>query len=402
MDSATISFRPQPVGIFPLPAGLLLLPAPQEAVNVSQLLNGDRNFEFPASWHFYHLAIHGELDAARVVLEADTSPLAKYNRFVLSPDAQRFRELRRDFYGEIATLLDLAAFTAGLIDIPPSEASLTRELLALVLMVKAAHCIEKDDPVAAITVLARAVDAARETSPSFAAQLLGQLASLEPASAVRHYRDAIELARGTLLPGLLAELWLNLGMTYQEMAGTERSLLREAAKAYQEALHCGITPERDPDLFALAQNNLGLTYLSMPMTESSDQLRMGIAVQSFREALKVYRRETHPEMWASTHLNLANALQYLPSSHPAENLIQAVEIYDEVAAVRNKAIDPLGYARLLANQANALAHLGMFAPALEKVSEAYKLFHWHGEPDLAASSLELVEQINQKLGAGVA
>src|SRR5580698_5992742 len=228
MYSATILFRPQPVGIFPLPAGLLLLPAPQQATYVSQLLKGDRDFEFPDIWHFYRLAINGALDASRVALEADPNPLAKYNCFVLSPDAERFSDLRKEFDGEIATMLDLVAFTAGLIDIPPSEGNLTGELLALVLMVQAAHHIEKSDPVAAIAVSARAVDAARETSPSFAAQLLSQLASLErstsgPASAVQHYKDAIELAQGTLLPGLLAELWLNLGMTYQEMAGTQRS-----------------------------------------------------------------------------------------------------------------------------------------------------------------------------------
>jgi len=42
------------------------------------------------------------------------------------------------------------------------------------------------------------------------------------------------------------------------------------------------------------------------MTEAGDHLRTGIAVQSFREALKVYDRETSPEMWVSTQLNLAN------------------------------------------------------------------------------------------------
>ena len=43
---------------------------------------------------------------------------------------------------------------------------------------------------------------------------------------------------------------------------------------------------------------------------------MGIAVQGLREALKVYHSDTHPELWSSAQLNLANALQYLPTSHP--------------------------------------------------------------------------------------
>jgi tetratricopeptide (TPR) repeat protein len=114
---------------------------------------------------------------------------------------------------------------------------------------------------------------------------------------------------------------------------------------------------------------------------------MGIAVQSLREALKVYAPESHPELYASVRMNLANALQYLPSSHPEENLQQAVEIYEELLQIRQRALDPIAYARTLFNQANALGHLGIFAPALEKLAEAHKLFHWHGEPDLAAEAL---------------
>lgn len=100
-------------------------------------------------------------------------------------------------------------------------------------------------------------------------------------------------------------------------------------------------------------------------------------------------------------LNMANALQYLPSSHPQENLIEAVNGYEALLEVRNKALDPVGYARLLANQANALAHLGMFGPSIEKLTEARKLLSWHGEDDAASALLEQVERINAQMAAGV-
>jgi tetratricopeptide (TPR) repeat protein len=103
-------------------------------------------------------------------------------------------------------------------------------------------------------------------------------------------------------------------------------------------------------------------------------------------------------MWASVSMNLANALQYAPSSHPEENLIQAVETYEQVLQVRSRAKDPVAYALVLLNQANALAHLGMFKPALEKLSEAYKLFHWYDQIEQADAARDLVEQINQRLG----
>ncbi len=237
-----------------------------------------------------------------------------------------------------------------------------------------------------------------------AAQLLAQLAQVYQQASdagaavlVTTWREAVRLAGESPLPGLRAELRLGAALALHDAAGSNKGALLEAVKLYQSALAEGITLDTDPGSYALIQNNLGLAYASMPMAEQADKLRLAVAVQSFREALKVYARETHPEAWASTMLNMANALQYLPSSHPAENLAQAVETYEELLAVRTKALDPVGHARLLANQGNALAHLGIFAPALEKLTEAYKLLHWHGEGALAASILEQVERINAQV-----
>ena len=131
----------------------------------------------------------------------------------------------------------------------------------------------------------------------------------------------------------------------------------------------------------------------MPMIEASDQLRMAIAVQSLKEALKIYTRETHPQMWASAQLNLANALQYLPSTHTDENIVQAVEIYEELLDVRDKNTDPVGYARLLANQGNALAHLGIFDHATSKLQEATGLFKLAGMSDAVESIQGVLDQI---------
>ena len=170
-------------------------------------------------------------------------------------------------------------------------------------------------------------------------------------------------------------------------------MLTEAVKAYHEAIHCGFDAERQPEQHGLIQNNIGLAYLSMPMVEASDQLRMAVAVQSFREACRMFPRDSHPEMWASTQMNLANALQYIPSSHPAENLAKAVEIYEELLAARDREHDPVGYARVLANQGNALAHLGGLVVALAKLREARGLATRAGAVDLADSLTEQIDRI---------
>jgi tetratricopeptide (TPR) repeat protein len=135
----------------------------------------------------------------------------------------------------------------------------------------------------------------------------------------------------------------------------------------------------------------------MPTREASDQLRAGIAVQSFRKARDVQDRDRDPDQWASITMNLASALQYLPTTHPAENLAEAVELYEEVLAVRTEARDPVAHARVLLNQGNALAHLGIFKPAVEKLAKAMKLFTWHEATDEAATAKELLDGIHARL-----
>lgn len=403
-----VSLRPQPVGIFPFPVSFLLLPEPECVHNrdaLAALLAGDASASVDANWRFYALALEGRIEEAFHAVRGKNAVLYNWNRFVLAPSPEGHKSLQGSLPMEMLPLLEAAAYAFGLSEALPQAGKTDRELRALVLLTAASWHLEHEQADKAIVLLEEALLQARAASPQLAAQILHQLADAErgssPAKAITHYKEAIRLAEAGALADLRAELWLNLGTVLQESARGNRPALIESSRAYQEAIRCGLSLDHLPEQYAFAQMNLALAYLSIPAREASDQLRMGIAVQGLREALKVFRRETHPEMWSSAQLNLANALQYLPSSHPQENLEQAVELYEELLAVRNKALDPLGYARLLANQANALAHLGIFQPALEKLSEAHKLFHWHGEPEMAASVLEQTAEINQRLGSRV-
>jgi tetratricopeptide (TPR) repeat protein len=396
-----LSLRPQPLGVFPLPAGYLVLPPAEGAAELcAALLDGRTSAEAPAPLRFYTLALAGELDAALAALAGDETPEARYNRFVLNSDPADYERLRAELTGEYRLLLDVVAFTLGWIDAPPDPAGAEGELLACALSVHAAFALEGEQPEVAGAILARAIAAARPVSPLVAAQLLGDLAGLQAqsgagAAASQSYREAISLLEGRGLPELRAQLFMGLGMLYQEIAEGRRGHLLEAAKCYQEALKV-YTRESAPELFAMAQNNLALAYLAMPLIEASDQLRMGIAVQSLREALKVYTREAYPEHWTSAQLNLANALQYLPSKTPEDHLAEAVELYEELLAARDAARDPLGYARLLANQGNALSHLGIFVHARARLEEAAALFARHGDLASEGAVLEALAAIEQR------
>ena len=421
-----IELRPQPVGIYPPPASSLLLPAvAQSSIAHQALLRGDLEADLPKEWEFFVAAARGDLDNAIGLLGDADTPLAKYNRFVLQPNFENYTVARSCIpcaqLGEksrssaddgvqlgaagFSALVEVAAFGAGLMDSIAPSFPLDGELLAWALATSAALDMERKSMADAADKVKRAISEARNSSPLLAAILTAQHADImvampgcAPALATNAYREAIRLADGCELPLLLSEFYMKLGMAFQNAANGQRGALLEAVNAYQAALQNGISAETHPEMFAQLQNNLGLAYMSMPTMEASNQLRTGVAVQSFRHALKVYTLEKYPDRWASVSMNLANALVYAPSSHPSDNLIQAVETYEEVLRIRTRAKDPVAYALVLLNQANALAHLGIFKPALEKLAEAYKLFHWYEQIDKANAAKELVEQINDAMG----
>jgi hydrogenase maturation protease len=217
----------------------------------------------------------------------------------------------------------------------------------------------------------------------------------EPARAAARRRDRLRPEVAPRDPLHRAELLTQLGEALQELGSDgSRGPLLEAVKCHQQALQLGVTAETHPAWFARLQNDLGLAYLSMPAREAGDQLRVGIAAQAFRWAAEALDRNREPGLWASVTMNLANALQYLPSSHPEENLARAVAAYDDVLAVRTTSRDPVGHARALLNQANALAHLGRLNAAAANLAAAAPIFAAHGCAEELAAVEELTGQIH--------
>lgn len=365
MDCEQIS-RPQAVGILAPPEGLLLWPKEQAKLILES----------------------GEFNEQPIL---NDTPLGRYNSFVLEPDLELYEALKGELPAEFAGLLHLAAFTGGVASQPPERFG-EAEFLGLCCLIRASWFFEQNQPEIAVEELKAGVDASREASPLLAAQLLSHLAETESGPhKVLCYQEAIRLAGERNL--VAAELWLSLGITYQQLAQQgQRGPLVEAVACYQRSLQY-FKKDRHPQSYALAQNNMALAYLSMPMTEASDQLRMGVAVQALREVLKVYTKENAPAAWASAQMNLANSLQYLPSAHPEKNLAEAVEIYEQLLPLRDPETDPLGHARLLANQANALAHLGVFAHAREKFTQSREYFLKGGDGDSAQAVEDQLEAL---------
>jgi len=208
---------------------------------------------------------------------------------------------------------------------------------------------------------ARALCPARDTL--FAARIAARQATAlqaipEPATqslerARAAYEAAIPVLREAGEAAELAEAEMNLGLVLQTLAAAGRARLVDAVAAYQRALRV-FERERYPVEYAILQNNLATAFLSMPLGDERGAIREALAVQAFEAALEVVTLVDHPSEYAMLQNNLGNALQYAPSSHPAENCLRAIEAYDEALKVRTRETTPIEYANTIANKANCL------------------------------------------------
>lgn len=396
--------RPQPLGVFPLPAGLLLIGGddPLHDSARAELVAGRRP-ELPAALRYYALALDDDADGSLAAITAP-GPISTVNRLVLDPTPERLAAARAAAAGDddLATCVELVAFVAGLAGAPPDPSRADGELAANIHAAHASLALQRGDRDAAIDHLETAAQLAAPVSPPLAGQLLGQLAHLHLDGAPFNesgttrarvtFQAALDALDGTDLALSRAELHVATGSMLQELSEAAPRFMRQATDHYQAALRL-VDRTSAPQTWAIANSNLGLAYLTTPMLEASDQLRIGIAVQSLREALTVLDPDTDPDRWSSTQLNLANALVYMPSTHQEENIAAAVELYERVLERRDRQRDPQGRARVLANLGNALAHLGAFADAKGRLHEARAIFEEFEAHDAVRSVRSILDEI---------
>ncbi|CCQ98307.1 Tetratricopeptide family protein [[Clostridium] ultunense Esp] len=392
--------RPQPIGVFPGTTGFLLLPSvPDEEKLLPLLLRGDLPEKWPESWRFFALSLEGK-DRGEVLSLLPPGPVGIFNRFILEPTAQRYALSKEEMTGELALLLDAAAWRFGFRKASPSSSGTTGEIRAFLLVTQAYEDFQRNQWPEGLDKLWEAAGTVQDLSPVFSSRLYAEWAAVRQnlgdygTATVNGYLKALSLLENTSFHEARAELWFQLGTLHQGGAAGRKAPLLEAIRCYHEVLKV-YRKETYPESYAMVHMNLALSYLSMPSLDRSAHLRTAMAVQSLREALQIFKKETHPDLWASATMNMANALQHLHSSHPEENLWEAVALYEEVLSVRRPEEDLLGYARVLANQGNALAHLGAFSRAEPRLQEAIRLFRAHGEEEAAESVEAILEEIER-------
>jgi tetratricopeptide (TPR) repeat protein len=406
-DNDTVPLlRPQPVGTLPAPAGQLLLPdVPGATETAALLLVGTKPTEWPTGLAFFANAINGDPEMAAALVDGNDD-LAAYNRAVLIGEPADWAALldRLDENSAVGVLAATVAYELGLADTPPAPTNVDGEIAAIVHAAHASAALEVDDVHRALESLARAVGAAREVSPLLSAALLGSVAELlrdrldEPGAAYQAANDAVLMLPEAADVELRSVLLMQRGLSLQLSAGRNKNQLVAAIGDLQEAVRA-LRKQTHPRAWAICNQAIALAYLAMPMSEDGDRLRPAIAVTALREVLTVLNPDESPEMWSSVQINLANALVYLDSSHPIQNMMEAVDLYEGALQMREALGDTLGQARVLANQANALAHLGEREAALSRLDRSAELFTLIGG-DEAADGLALIAEIRVELDAG--
>lgn len=424
--------RPQPLGALPWPAGMLIIPDVLGAAEAAaELVSGAIPPIWPDDLEFFRLALDGSPERAAALITG-TDEISRYNRAVLAGGTGAWEGLIPAPDTEFGVLIAAARFSVGLDDAPPAIAgNIGGEVSAVARSARAAAALEAADLPAALAELSAAqADAAGAGSPVLAATLAATRAEIlreqagDPAAALQIADAALISPAGepdpmapdpqaptpaapfrpapvSLPDPVRADLYLTRALARQELAAGDATQmpavvadLTEALKIFREDTH--------PELFALGNQHLGLAYLTMPMSSQGERLRLGVAVTCLRAALRVYQPETHPVAWASAQLNLANALQYLPSARQRDHLTEAIDIYEQLLSYRDPATDPAGVARVLANQGNALAHLGALADAAERLTRARELFEQAGDADAAATTTDLLAGLENATAAPTA
>lgn len=392
----------QPIGVFPGTASFFLLPPIQnEDTVMPSLLQGFLPNPCPKEWQFFLAAIEGE-PVERVVGLLPETKEGYFNRFILYPEKKHYEKAKSMLEGDLLLLLESVAWRFQMKETPPKyKDSTTGEIRAFVLATHAYDAFQKNEWTKGIQLLYEAAQTVEAISPVFAARLLSEVAatkltlSIIDDELIDLYKSALSLIERSSFEDMRAELIFQLGTAYQELAEENPHYYLEAIKCYHKAIK---TYRKDnyPETYAMIHMNLALSYLAMPPNAHNYHLKNALAIQSLREALRYLNQENHPDLWCSATINLANALQYVKSSHIEDNLWEAVALYEDVLKVRKKENDPHGYARLIANQGTALSHLGAFSSAVPKLNEAKQIFEEVGDTESGQVVDEMLQEIKKK------
>jgi tetratricopeptide (TPR) repeat protein len=168
----------------------------------------------------------------------------------------------------------------------------------------------------------------------------------------------------------------NIGLIHID----KRDYLRIAIEAYREALKVK-TLDRFPMDYAMTQNNLGAAYSTLAEVEDKSE-NCKRAIEAYTQALKVRTLDRFPIQYATTQNNLGAAYSTLAEvEDKSENCKRAIEAYTQALKVRTLDRFPIQYATTQNNLGAAYSTLAEVEDksenckrAIEAYTQALKVF----------------------------
>ena len=140
-----------------------------------------------------------------------------------------------------------------------------------------------------------------------------------------HAEDMPELAASSLLrKGVLLYTWAQ---------NDNPQFYQPAIDAYQQALKV-FKRDEAPEVFAQIHMHLGVLYAEMSTFHQKKSIWAAISASSFQEALNYYTRQNFPYEYGLACSNYANALTKYPTALRSDNYEKALEYYQEALQVR--------------------------------------------------------------------
>jgi tetratricopeptide (TPR) repeat protein len=177
--------------------------------------------------------------------------------------------------------------------------------------------------------------------------------------------------------------------------------VEQAIECYRAALEIRKKDEYPVD-YAMTQNNLGTAYADLPAATPEERAKnIRAVIDCFRAVLEIYKEDEYPVQYAMTQNNLGAAYTDLPAATPEErtkNIRAAIECFRAALEISRKDEYPQDYCQTAANLGLALAAINN-PDACYWLEEAYALREYlgAGARSLKRSSSGFVKKISNLL-----
>lgn len=177
------------------------------------------------------------------------------------------------------------------------------------------------------------------------------------AESLGYINRALDIFRAEGLPELSGSSLLRKGvLLYTWAQRGNPQFYKPAIDTYQEALKL-FKRDEAPDIFAQIHLHLGVLYAEMSALQQKKSIWAAVSATSFQEALRYYTPEEFPYEYGLSCNNYANALTKYPTALRSDNYEKALEYYREALKVRT-ATYPYERALTLLNYLEASWHVG--------------------------------------------